>query len=258
MKKIIITKYYNGTFALADDNIINEARLSIQLSSIEIAGLMTLPVAIDKLAVGYLFSECYFNHPDELQQINTNPVDAIVNIKMHPENFKDSDFNNRSITISSSKGIIRKEKPDSINYPVVNSKITHTAQTILLAANTLNTKSTLFRATGGVHSSGLWQNDDFLWFYDDIGRHNAIDKVIGHALLEKWPIPDDSILVSSGRISSDIICKTIRAGIPVLVSRSAPTGSAIQLAEDYGITMVGFARGDKFNIYTYPDRIKLS
>ena len=115
-------------------------------------------------------------------------------------------------------------------------------------------KSSVFRSTGGTHSAGLADRDKILLFNEDIGRHNAVDKVLGEALMRKTPLKN-KILLSSGRISSDILLKARRTGIAIIISRSAPTNLAIDLAQRLGITIVGFARGRRMNIYTCPFRI---
>lgn len=123
-----------------------------------------------------------------------------------------------------------------------------------------NHKSDLFRATGGVHSVMLIE-DENEYFAEDIGRHNAIDKVVGLSLQKRMTQPNVTnrsgfrIIFLSGRISSEMVAKAIQAQIPIIVSRSAPTSLGIELAQKNNITLVGFARGNRMNIYTHPHRI---
>jgi FdhD protein len=113
----------------------------------------------------------------------------------------------------------------------------------------------IFKATGGTHIACLGtESGEMLFEAEDIGRHNAVDKVIGKALLGGRD-PGDLILCSSGRLSSEIVLKAVRARIPVLVSRSAPTSRSVELAEEFLVTMVGFARGGRMNVYAHPERI---
>jgi len=113
-----------------------------------------------------------------------------------------------------------------------------------------------YRSTGGVHSAALADRDRMLVFTEDIGRHNAVDKVIGYALLEDIPFAG-KIMLASGRLSSEIVLKCGRCGIPVIISRAAPTSLAVDIAEASGATLIGFARGDRMNIYTGKQRIRL-
>jgi FdhD protein len=113
-----------------------------------------------------------------------------------------------------------------------------------------------YKATGGVHSAALADSQTLLVFTEDIGRHNAVDKVIGYALLEDIPFPG-KIMLASGRLSSEIVSKCARCGIPVIISRAAPTSLSVEIAESSGLTLIGFARGDRMNIYTGRQRIRL-
>lgn len=117
-------------------------------------------------------------------------------------------------------------------------------------------KSEGYKATGGVHSAALADRQGMLVFTEDIGRHNAVDKVIGYALLEDILFPG-KVMLASGRLSSEIVLKCGRCGIPVIISRAAPTSLSVDIAESFDITLIGFARGDRMNIYTGKQRIRL-
>jgi len=114
----------------------------------------------------------------------------------------------------------------------------------------------LYRQTGCVHSAALSDGESILVFAEDIGRHNAVDKVIGHAIINDIPLTAKLMLVS-GRLSSEIASKCARWGVPIVASRTAPTDLAIQIAEASGVTLAGFVRGDRMNVYTHPLRIIL-
>jgi FdhD protein len=114
--------------------------------------------------------------------------------------------------------------------------------------------SELFISTGGVHSTALCDENNIMIFREDIGRHNATDKIVGHCVLENIPL-ENKFLMTSGRISSEILIKSAKLGMGIVVSRSAPTSLAIEIAEEVGVTVVGFARGNRINVYTYPERI---
>ena len=124
---------------------------------------------------------------------------------------------------------------------------------ILEAVAIFNKESILFKETGGVHSVELNFGEEQILF-EDIGRHNAVDKIVGYLLTNKIN-RDDIYLISSGRISSDILLKLALKNIGLIVSRSAPTSLAIKLADKLGVTVIGFARGNKLNIYTHKERI---
>jgi FdhD protein len=112
-----------------------------------------------------------------------------------------------------------------------------------------NQSSELFRETGGVHGCALSYSKGIIFSEEDIGRHNAMDKLIGRARLERIDLSDKFVL-TTGRISSELLIKASKQGIPIIASRSAPTELAIKLAKETGVTLIGFARGDKLNIYS--------
>ena len=125
---------------------------------------------------------------------------------------------------------------------------------MLQIINLLEERSSTFRLTGGVHSAALADQNGIICMYEDIGRHNAVDKVLGYAFLNEINTEDKCLLLS-GRVASEILIKAARAHIPVVLSRTAPTGLTIDLAEELNITVVGFARGDRFSVYSHPERV---
>ncbi|MFA5354056.1 MAG: formate dehydrogenase accessory sulfurtransferase FdhD, partial [Thermodesulfovibrionales bacterium] len=114
--------------------------------------------------------------------------------------------------------------------------------------------SELYKVTGCVHSAALSDGKEILCLAEDIGRHNAVDKVIGYALSEGIPF-EGKIMLASGRLSSEIVSKCARWGIPVVASRTSPTSLAVEIAEKYGVTVTGFIRAERMNVYTHPERI---
>jgi FdhD protein len=118
-------------------------------------------------------------------------------------------------------------------------------------------ESVLYRTTGCIHASALANENEILFIAEDVGRHNAVDKVIGWALLNKIPF-EGKIIIVSGRISSEMALKTAKWKIPIIVSRTAPTSLAVEISEKAGLTVIGFLRGNRFNIYTHPERVKIA
>jgi FdhD protein len=115
-------------------------------------------------------------------------------------------------------------------------------------------RSELYKKTGGVHSAALSDGEGMLFFAEDIGRHNAVDKVIGSCILEGMDFKG-KVMLASGRLSSEIVSKCARWGIPMVASRAAPTALSLDIAEESGVTVVGFVRGDRLNVYTHPERV---
>jgi FdhD protein len=255
LEKIRVKRYSNGRATCQDDSVVSEIRASIRIGNREIAGLMALPEALDKLAIGYLYSEGFINGPGDIQSVHTDLQSGVVSVTLSNLSGRNNDSVAACHTLGSSKGIIQVLDHKNLRILPTGRCPAHHISSLLNAVNILSRTSELFQVTGGVHSSGFWMDDGFSWVYDDIGRHNAVDKVIGRAIQCLWPIPDTAVLVSTGRISSDIVIKAVRAGFHILVSRSAPMGMAVRIAQTHGLTLVGFARRDSCNIYTHIERI---
>ena len=118
-------------------------------------------------------------------------------------------------------------------------------------------RSEVFKATGGVHSAALCDTKNILVFNEDIGRHNAIDKIFGECLLKDIPT-DERLVITSGRVSSEILLKVARRNIPIIISKAAPTDLGVKLANDLGMTLLGFVRGKRINAYANEGRIVLN
>lgn len=129
------------------------------------------------------------------------------------------------------------------------------SQQITVLMKAFDKKSAVFKKTGGVHSAALCDGERIVSFQEDIGRHNAIDKIIGDALYNNLNMAD-LIVLTSGRISSDVMFKVQKMESAVIVSRSAPTDLAVKLAKQWNVTLVGFARGKRMNVYSAPERIE--
>jgi FdhD protein len=128
------------------------------------------------------------------------------------------------------------------------------AQDVFTLVGKFQHRSHVFRTTGGVHSAALCDTKSILLFSEDIGRHNAIDRIFGECLLRNIPT-DDRIIITSGRISSEILLKVARRNITIIISKSAPTDLGVRLADDLGITLLGFVRGKRMNAYSNDWRI---
>jgi FdhD protein len=164
----------------------------------------------------------------------------------------------RAFTINASCGLCGATTLDDAlrDVPPVGAGPSVARSTLVTLPDRLREHQTVFDATGGLHAAGLFTaTGELIVLREDVGRHNALDKVIGHlALQDRLPAPD-TILAVSGRVSYEIVQKAAVAGIPILCAVSAPSSLAVDAARRVGQTVVGFLRGDRFNIYTHPDRV---
>ena len=153
------------------------------------------------------------------------------------------------------KSLADWEKIDPLQDVMVNLDLTLSPDQVHRVVLQFEKRSELFRQTGGVHSAALATSDDLVLFNEDIGRHNAVDKVLGESFLNGLKLKD-KFLVISGRVSSDLVSKLWNCGLSLVVSRTAPTSLAVKMAQRLGITVVGFARGKRMNVYSYPARVQ--
>lgn len=231
------------------DNLVVEQMIHIVVNGEALVSLASSPEAYKELAIGYLIDEGLIHYPSDIKEITVDEQKLSVQVKVAPKAFS-----------APSGQYLHSAMGKSSTYnelPAIGGENVHfQAEQLLKLIHELEASSTTFKETGGVHSAALGDQSGLCIRYEDIGRHNAVDKVLGHAFLNKISTKD-KCLVLSGRIASEILLKAARNGIPVVVSRAAPTHKAVELADEIGITVVGFARGQRFNLYTHKYRVQV-
>jgi len=215
------------------DVVAREFPLTITLNNKEVATLPCSPQKLNYLAVGFLASEGLINSHDDIIKITVDRKKGTVRVK-------------------TKKAI--KPTPRT-QAKKVDSDITISPSQVFALIDDFAQRSQLFKATGGVHSATLADTENILVFSDDIGRYNAIDKVFGECLLNNIPTAG-RLLITSGRVSSEIVLKVARRNIPLLISKAAPTNLGVRLAQKLGLTLIGFARDKKMNLYANEWRVK--
>ncbi len=151
-------------------------------------------------------------------------------------------------------GVVFPERTKSRNIGAIRDPLTISAEKLRKLYRKFQTASGLYKITGCIHSAALSDSENILCMAEDIGRHNAVDKVIGYCLLEDIGFKG-KIMLTSGRLTSEIVSKCSRWGIPMIVSKTAGTDLSIAIAERKGLTAIGFLRGRRFNVYTHPERV---
>ena len=239
------------------DQVATEIPFALMINGHLLVMLVCTPTELDAMAIGFLLSEGILIDHGSLQDLTVDEKEATVSVilKKLPNGF-DEIAQRKTITSGCGKGVTFSDGASLESLPANEMRVKVTAAYIRALLKEFRSISNLFLKTGGVHSAALADKNEIFLFSEDIGRHNAVDKIIGRAFLENIPL-EDKILLSSGRISSEIMTKVIRNKIPILVSRTAPTCMSLTYAEDHGITLIGFARGNRMNIYTHPQRIIL-
>jgi FdhD protein len=257
-------KWHNGATRERIEKLAVEEPLEIRLGGRRFTLTMRTPGNDEELAAGFLFAEGFINDASELGEIRRvrgrkgapepNAIDIILNVPADGLRTRLK----RNFTMSSSCGVCGKTSIDSIRRRVMppsdSARVAPT--TILALASKLRDGQRVFAATGGLHGAAIFDLDGtMLAIREDIGRHNAVDKLIGYALANAMLPLARNIVMVSGRLSFEIVQKAAAAGVPILAAVSAPSSLAVELAEEIGTTLVGFLRDGTFNIYTHPARI---
>jgi FdhD protein len=252
------------------DRVVGEEPLEIRAAGpgqepVAVAVTMRTPGYEDELAVGFLQTEGLIAGPEVLRvetgdpgTMNQPDDTAIVRLS---KAFDASKVAERHFIATASCGICGKASLDEVALrakPIPGGSPVVSRSTLLALPDALRAGQRAFDETGGLHASGLFSTTGELRVLrEDVGRHNALDKAIGaEALAGRLPL-NDTILMVSGRVSFEIVQKAAVAGIPILCAVSAPSDLAISAADRLGVTLVGFLRGDGFNVYTHDDRIDL-
>jgi FdhD protein len=241
-----------------EDIVIREFPLTIFLNGQELVTLLCSPTNQKYLAVGFLLSEGLISNKGDIKEIAVDSQRGVVRVQTTEGKDMATDVMfKRMITSGCGKGAIFYNVADVQGKAKVESQIMIAAGQVFTLIREFQHHSEIFKATGGVHSAALCDATDILVFHEDIGRHNAIDKIFGECILKDISTTD-RIVVTSGRVSSEILLKVSKRNIPVLISRSAPTDQGVKLAKDLGITLIGFVRGKKMNVYANEWRISVN
>ncbi len=259
----------------ADETLAVEEPLEIRLGGRRFTLTMRTPGHDRELAAGFLLAEGFINNAPELGEIRAvagskgdpepNAIDVILNVRAAGlrERLK------RNFAISSSCGVCGKTSIESIQRRIapIDTQLTVALREILALPHLMRQAQQVFSTTGGLHAAALFcrphsqkhrepgANLELAILREDVGRHNAVDKVIGHALIDGWTPLSNYLMMVSGRLSFEIVQKAAAAGIPILAAVSAPSSLAVELAQEVRMTLIGFLREAAFNVYTFPDRV---
>ena len=227
-----------------EDYIVSEEIASIYINNTLYTRLSCSPAEIEYLGLGFLLTEGIIK--DDIKfDYEVKNLEFYLTID---RDIKPTGYILRSSGCGSGEFIFCIQE-----LPQIDSPFKLKIQRLPELFETFNKKSKVFKLTGGVHAAAISDGENILFFSEDIGRHNAVDKVIGKAFLNGVNF-GTTVLLSSGRISLEIVKKAIIAGIPVVISRSAPTSLAVQTASAKNLTLIGFLRGKRFNIYSVYER----
>ena len=257
-----IQRIRDGARSEVDDDVAIEAPLEIRVNGKALTVVMRTPGHDEELARGFLYAESLVDGAADIVSIARPPaltgdeVGNVVDVTLRPG--ARAPAGERLFYASSSCGVCGKNAISALRVraPLVSSSLVVSPATLSALPDRLREAQPLFARTGGVHASGLFAADGTLELVrEDVGRHNALDKIIGWAsVAERLPLAD-RLLVVSGRVSYEIVQKAIAAGLPLIAAVGAPSTLAVELAEEFAVTLVGFVRGGNMNVYTHGDRV---
>src|SRR5437762_975448 len=256
----IIRRRRDGELEYSSDEVTIEQPLEIRIGRKTLAITMRTPGHDDEIAAGFLLSESIVHSRDQITTISASTHNRFIvglasEVKMKLNSTK------RFGTISSSCGLCGKTSIQAIrqNFPAIRATgLRIDIETLLSLPEKLRAAQSDFARTGGIHAAGIFDvNGELKIAREDIGRHNAVDKVIGRSLLDRTLPSGRHVLLVSGRASFEIVQKTLAAGIPIIAAVSAPSSLAVDFARESNQTLIGFLRPPAFNIYSHVERVIL-
>ena len=260
-----VRKVLEGAVRAEEDWVAVEAPLEVWIGGQPVTVMMRTPGHDEELVRGFLFNEGMIRSIDDVVSIapvEAADVDAAVGgsvIAVELAGGNPAPKADRLFYSNSSCGVCGKQSIASLEVhgEIVTSAFAIERRTLVSLPDRLRAAQSTFARTGGVHASGMFTADGSLIVVrEDVGRHNALDKIAGWALAERLMPLADCLLLLSGRVSYELVQKAVAAGIPVIAAVGAPSSLAIQIADQFNITLAGFLRPGGMNVYTHPDRIR--
>ena len=253
-KEIHYDKYEFKKWESLDAETIVETPVSLTVNGQVWLTFMCTPVDLEAMAVGFLYNEGIIESMNEVEDVRVcehgDNVDIWLNRSVEqPTSWRRTSGCTGGITAVDA--LARVEVSFDGDQPRVPP------EAIGRLVEQLFTSQTLYRETGGVHTSALSDGEKIIVVAEDIGRHNTLDKIAGLCLMNQAS-PGTRILITTGRISSEMLQKAARLNVPILISRTSPSSLSIEMAERYGITLIGYARRHRFNVYTNAQRVELT
>lgn len=257
VKKRTVLRFRNGQMESFEDKIVTEFPVTVKINEEEFVTMVCSPQYIEDMVIGYLASEGVIRAYKDIKNIWVQEKEGYVHVTIDKLNPYFQNLQNKRYITSccgaSRQGFVFIN--DALTAKKMNDiSVELSIKDCFQLMNKLQQSAATFQETGGVHNAAICDKNGFMLSRMDIGRHNALDKLYGYCLKHHISIRD-KVVVFSGRISSEILLKVAKIGCEVVLSKSAPTELALNLAEELRITTVGFIRSDSLNIYTCPERI---
>jgi len=234
-----------------------EYHLVVFLNNQELATLICTPTNLEALVAGFLFSEGIINCKEDLKSLSFDHAQGIAWAETVLDKAPDGAIVNRQIITAVGKNSAAPHQAQGLDCePNAASQSRLSVPDIFALTEAFQSLSSTYQATHGVHSAALCSGNQIIIWADDLGRHNAIDKVLGQCLLGNLPTTGQ-VVFTSGRIASDMVHKALKIGVPIILSVAVPTSMAIKLADQYGITLVGSIKNGGMTVFTHTEMIEV-
>jgi FdhD protein len=241
------SSFSSGKWDSASTAVPKEMALTIYINNTELVTILCTPTKLNCLVLGFLYSEGIISGMSDVASMRVCEEDSLAEVRLSKPGYTPPA--RRTLASGCGGGV-----SFATELQKVESQITVKPEEVFSLMKQLNERAELYRFSGGVHTSALCNNSNLLVVAEDIGRHNTLDKIVGECLLTKLPT-DDKLLLTTGRISSEMLSKAARMRTPIIVSRSSPTDRSISLAEKSGITLIGYVRGSRLSVYSHEERL---
>ena len=242
--------YKHDTGELVDDAVIEEGMVCISINGRELATFMCSPIRLEELALGFLRSEGIIDCLEDVEVLHIAQSGSCVDIWLRTDTFVPP--TKRIITSGCGGGVTFDDL--SGRHEPLPLGITVTPRQVVALMQNLHLSAELYNEVRGVHTSALSDGHELCLVAQDVGRHNTIDRLWGQALQKGVPT-ENHLLLASGRISSEMLNKAAKMGVPLIASRTSPTSMSVELARAWNITVIGYARGNQFRVYSGAERI---
>ncbi|BDF80390.1 formate dehydrogenase accessory sulfurtransferase FdhD [Methanobrevibacter smithii] len=247
MKQIMEEKaqnYKNGKINYVTEKVVKDSTITLTINNEISRNLSAIEDSLEEFAVGYLFNENMVKSLEDIEKIEIN--ENHINVEIDDKLLKTKETVLCSDSSGGWRSKIKEIKPISSDFQVE-------ADELINRIEELKNNAQIWQATGGTHVAGIVYKNNFI-VKEDVSRHVAVDKVIGYGILHDYDL-SNSYVIYSGRMPADMVIKIVRAGIPVLASNAAPAYSGCETAKKGNVTLVGFLRGQRFNVYNNKNRI---
>ena len=253
--KTTITKIKGKEKFEREDMLVREIKLELIVNGNRVGAVMATPVDQEALAIGYLMSENIIEKLSDVTSLKLLNDGMRVEIEAKVNEESIHKLNAEGVVISGcGKSMTANIDPEAIAAKVIQSSFRLSSRKLSTEMSQFYTECPLYEQTGCVHTAKLFTDEQTYFIGEDIAQHNTIDKVVGKAVLAGADVKNAFLMVS-GRLSSEMVAKAVMHQIPILASRTASTCLGLMIAEKFGLTLIGFVRGDTMNIYRHPQRI---